>query len=29
LHSMQTRMWSKTRFMGFKLDMIKAYDRVE
>jgi hypothetical protein len=29
LHSMQTRMWCKTRFMGFKLDMSKAYDRVE
>lgn len=29
LHSMQTRMWSKTSFMGFKLDMSKAYDRVE
>jgi hypothetical protein len=28
-HSMQTCMWSKTRFMGFKLDMHKAYDRVE
>jgi len=29
LHSMQTRMWSKTGFMGFKLDMNKAYNRVE
>jgi hypothetical protein len=29
LHSMQTRMWSKTGYMGFKLDMSKAYDRVE
>jgi len=29
LHSMQTRMWSKTSFTGFKLDMSKAYDRVE
>ncbi|XP_062145265.1 secreted RxLR effector protein 78-like [Alnus glutinosa] len=29
MHSMQTRMWSKTGFMGFKLDMSKAYDRVE
>jgi len=29
LHSMQIRMWSKTGFMGFKLDMSKAYDRVE
>jgi hypothetical protein len=29
LHSMQTRVWSKTDFMGFKLDMSKAYDRVE
>jgi len=29
LHSMQTRMWSKTGFMGFKLDMSKTYNRVE
>jgi len=29
MHSMQTRMWGKTGYMGFKLDMSKAYDRVE
>jgi hypothetical protein len=29
LHSMHTRMWSKTGFMGIKLGMSKAYDRVE
>jgi hypothetical protein len=29
MHSMQTRMWSKVGFMGLKLDMSKAYDRVE
>jgi hypothetical protein len=29
LHSMHTRMWSKTSFMGMKLDMSKAYDRVK
>jgi hypothetical protein len=26
---MQTKMWSKVGFMGIKLDMSKAYDRVE
>jgi hypothetical protein len=29
LHSMHTKMWSKVGFMGIKLDMSKAYDRVE
>jgi len=29
MHTMQTRMWSKMGFMGLKLDMSKAYDRVE
>jgi hypothetical protein len=29
LHSMQNHMWNKTGFMGLKLDMSKAYDRVE
>lgn len=29
MHSMQTRIWSKVGFMGLKLDMSKAYDRVE
>jgi len=29
MHSMQTQMWSKVGFMGFKLDMSKAYDRVK
>jgi hypothetical protein len=28
MHTMQTRMWSKVGFMGIKLDMSKAYDRV-
>jgi hypothetical protein len=28
MHTMQTRMWSKTGYMGIKLDMSKAYDRV-
>jgi hypothetical protein len=28
-HTMQTRMWSKTGYMSLKLDMSKAYDRVE
>jgi hypothetical protein len=26
---MQTKMWSKVGFMGIKLDMSKAYDRVK
>jgi hypothetical protein len=29
LHFMQTRMWGKTCFMVLKLDMNKAYDKVE
>jgi len=29
LHTMQTRMWSKTGFMSFKLNMSKAHDRIE
>jgi hypothetical protein len=29
LHSMHTRMWSKVGYMGVKLDMYKAYDRVK
>jgi hypothetical protein len=29
MHAMQTRMWSKVGYMGVKLDMSKAYDRVE
>jgi hypothetical protein len=29
MHSMHTKMWSKVGFMGIKLDMSKAYDRVE
>ena len=29
LHTMHTQMWSKVGYMGIKLDMSKAYDRVE
>jgi hypothetical protein len=29
LHTMHTSMWSRVGFMGIKLDMSKAYDRVE
>jgi hypothetical protein len=29
LHTIHSKMWSKVGFMGIKLDMSKAYDRVE
>ena len=29
MHSMHTKMWSKVGFMGIKLDISKAYNRVE
>lgn len=29
LHTMHSRLWSKVGYMGIKLDMSKAYDRVE
>jgi hypothetical protein len=29
LHTMQHRLWSKEGYMGLKLDMSKAYDKVE
>ncbi len=29
MHTMQSRMWSKVGYMGVKLYMSKAYDRVE
>jgi hypothetical protein len=29
MHTMQNNMWSKTGYMGLKLDMSKAYDRVK
>jgi hypothetical protein len=29
MHTMQARMWGKVGYMGVKLDMSKAYDRVE
>jgi hypothetical protein len=29
MHTMQTRLWGKIEYMGIKLDMNKAYDRVE
>jgi hypothetical protein len=29
LHTMQTRLWGRSGYMGVKLDMSKAYDRVE
>jgi hypothetical protein len=28
MHNMQSRMWSKMGFMGLKLDMSKAYDKI-
>lgn len=29
MHTMQTRLWGKTNYMGIKLDMSKTYDRVQ